>query len=438
MGETIRGAGLLKADLMLATIAENPDRLENERRRFAMSVQSNSSQSQNSTRSQSSEPANDDKQRQEQELWRVREQYYASSPFRQFEVQKEAELLRLLKAEEESTMTQPAGVDFHQLADDNVRERWKLQGIWNQRWGTTKEAWKWKHEDSGPTTKATATAVGTGLFRRPYTRSMKTLKTMRQSTTEEERSKSCDSDRDASRPFNQFIHQMFEEYKRTRSFNESNVFGDEPDIYTRIYEAIRAAWIERGIWDVRWGMLPGLSWKHEESLDNVLNRESGGKSDTPRPAVPALSDHVALGGSSSCVSVGLVLDNNKPPADLAASSRFTGATRLHRRTELLEPNVRRSLEARQANPLRWNDSLRRQHVEKEKPDGYQLFALDVSRNERFKTIAQRRQQKADRRREASTRAAGQHGRDDLPYIARLRPRIARGRAQLASRIEGSS
>ncbi|KAH0425481.1 hypothetical protein CcaCcLH18_10940 [Colletotrichum camelliae] len=287
MGETIRGVGLLKADRLLAAIAENPDRLDDERQRFSRGVQSSPSPSQSSTRSQSSEPPSDDRQRQEQKYWQLKEQYYASSPFRQFEVQKEEELSRLFEAEAESTTRQPAGVDLHQLADKNVKERWKVQGIWNRRWETTKEAWRWKHEDSGPTTNTTATAIGTGLFRRPHRRPAKRI---RQSSPDERRQELYDSDRDASRPFNQFIHQVLEERERIQSFNRSGVFCDTHDIYTRAYEAIREVWTGRGIWDARWGILPGLSWKHEESLDDVLDRELGGKSDTCQTVVSALSD----------------------------------------------------------------------------------------------------------------------------------------------------
>ncbi len=48
-----------------------------------------------------------------------------------------------------------------------------------------------------------------------------------------------------------------------------------PDMSTTAYEAVRKRWIKRGIWDRRWGILPGMWWKHEELLEEFLRREMG-------------------------------------------------------------------------------------------------------------------------------------------------------------------
>jgi hypothetical protein len=39
------------------------------------------------------------------------------------------------------------------------------------------------------------------------------------------------------------------------------------NINTRAYENVKNTWTKRGIWNGRWGILPRMSWKHEEPLE---------------------------------------------------------------------------------------------------------------------------------------------------------------------------
>lgn len=39
------------------------------------------------------------------------------------------------------------------------------------------------------------------------------------------------------------------------------------DINTTAYENVKNTWTKRGIWNKRWGILPGMWWKHEEPLE---------------------------------------------------------------------------------------------------------------------------------------------------------------------------
>ena len=50
---------------------------------------------------------------------------------------------------------------------------------------------------------------------------------------------------------------------------------EPPDINTMAYEAVKQAWVKRGIWDKKWGLLPGMSWKHEHPLEELLREEMG-------------------------------------------------------------------------------------------------------------------------------------------------------------------
>lgn len=45
------------------------------------------------------------------------------------------------------------------------------------------------------------------------------------------------------------------------------------DINTKAYETVKAKWIKFGIWKKTWGFLPGMSWKHEHPLEDLLRVE---------------------------------------------------------------------------------------------------------------------------------------------------------------------
>jgi hypothetical protein len=43
------------------------------------------------------------------------------------------------------------------------------------------------------------------------------------------------------------------------------------DINTRAYENVKNTWNGRGIWNKRWGILPGMLWKQEEPLEEIAD-----------------------------------------------------------------------------------------------------------------------------------------------------------------------
>jgi hypothetical protein len=48
-----------------------------------------------------------------------------------------------------------------------------------------------------------------------------------------------------------------------------------PHINSTAYERVKSTWTGRGIWDERWGILPGMSWKHEQPIEERLREELG-------------------------------------------------------------------------------------------------------------------------------------------------------------------
>jgi hypothetical protein len=91
----------------------------------------------------------------------------------------------------------------------------------------------------------------------------------------EERRAVRERQREASRPYHQFVYQISKERERIQEESENGKGADAADINTRAYENVKNTWTKRGIWNGRWGILPGMSWKHEEPLEEVAADGSG-------------------------------------------------------------------------------------------------------------------------------------------------------------------
>jgi hypothetical protein len=77
-------------------------------------------------------------------------------------------------------------------------------------------------------------------------------------------------EREASRPFYQFVYQVSEECERIQEESADGGDTNTADINTRAYEIVKSTWTKRRIWKTRWGILPGMSWKHEEPLEEEV------------------------------------------------------------------------------------------------------------------------------------------------------------------------
>lgn len=47
------------------------------------------------------------------------------------------------------------------------------------------------------------------------------------------------------------------------------------NISTLAYELVKHTWSKTGIWNTNWGVLPGMSWKHEQLVEVMLRDEMG-------------------------------------------------------------------------------------------------------------------------------------------------------------------
>ena len=319
MADLIRGAGLVQADTALAASAEDPEQVDRARGRFSESPPSYRSHlSHNSARSQSPNPPNEEEQRREDWKWQLIKEHEASFPYTQLRAQINEENDRIIKADETRIRFLPVGMNIYELADKNIKERWFEQGIWNEKW-EKRSVWRWKHEEPfepESESEPNSEAEDCGLFQ--FSRAGVKKEPRRPKSDEElrriaERRPLREREREGSRPLNQFVYQVSKErewiqdvinapkyfamdsndiYMQTvlqalaRSgwpHNELAVrtnIPDPPDINTMAYETVKKTWMKRGLWNKKWGILPGMAWKHEQPLEEMLREEMG---DDPVP-----------------------------------------------------------------------------------------------------------------------------------------------------------
>lgn len=181
-------------------------------------------------------------------------------PYNQFDYQWRREHDRILEQirrrweRRKPTLPYRMGVDLVENAKENVKNRWIEQGIWNDEWNAQGPGAHWKHEkipeplpEPGPPIMS---LFGPIIDSRP-----------RQSKEEyEEVLLAHQRDTAVSRPYHQFVYQISKE----REWIEDELNHGDFDIDAKAYQDVKSSWIKQGIWDPRWGDMPGMTWIHEE------------------------------------------------------------------------------------------------------------------------------------------------------------------------------
>ena len=324
MADTIRGDGLFTANNALAALVEDPQRLDRARARFSESPPSyRSVLSQNSTLPHSPDPPRDEQQDRDERKWKLIREHRASLPGKQYEDQTSQEL-NLLFNDRDRERNVPIGINFFDYVDEMVKERWVKQGIWNEKWKPP-QLGRWKHEEPlEPETESDADQEAGAEVNIFSFCPQKTESKPRRPKSAEELQQIAESrrvrelEREASRPYHQFLYQVSEERGRiqneigplgpqpmselnpTRSNHheaalqvtarhggaprepavQNSTVSTPPHINTTAYETVKGTWMKRGIWNKKWGVLPGMSWKHEQNVDEMLREEMG---DDPVP-----------------------------------------------------------------------------------------------------------------------------------------------------------
>lgn len=290
-GDILAGDGIKTLLQALEEVAQNPEKLDKEREKFADLPKAHRSVptipfGPPETRNARLRRKESEKLQKRQRM--LKNERAASYAFHQFDRESYNEYRRLLNIDQTYVTTRyqdPTGKRsryslMREVAKKNVEACWIEQGIWNSKWDKLgkmydidkidgrESEYPWKHEEPLEPDSESGTERGAeSETERPKSR----------------RSKSVDKrvlreyKREASRPLNQFIHQISKRRKgiegQARLENEASVSA--ADINTRAYEDVKETWREVGIWNLRWGILPGMSWKHEEPLDEEHDPMSG-------------------------------------------------------------------------------------------------------------------------------------------------------------------
>ena len=325
----LRGDGLLQAHGALAALEDDSQLLDRSRSRFSDSPPSYSSyQSHNSTLSQSPNLTSDIQRREEERRWQLIEARRASIPRKQFLDQCKEESKRVLKGIKDRTLDITIGTNFHQLARDNVKKRWVEQGIWNDKWNKMADGC-WKHEEPLELESESETKPR-GLFSfsveqlRSKQRQPKSDEQKRQVA---ERRAKLERDREASRPFHQFIYQVSKEREQIQDKmgNRIAMATIAADINTTAYETIRNKWIKRSIWNKSWGTLPGMSWRHEEPIEQAINSSASVQANLPENSSQEASVDAINGVCARYISGPSLTDLSKSDMFAPAQSNYRQA-----------------------------------------------------------------------------------------------------------------
>ncbi|MCJ1479185.1 hypothetical protein MMC13_007869 [Lambiella insularis] len=338
--DALRGDGLVRAQRALAALDADPLRLDRERQRFSHSPPPyTSNPSGTTTRSASPDPPSEEEQRRQRRRVQLGWEAEASLPYRQFSAQVNEEAKRIFEADLNGTHRIPVGSDERTIAGENVKKFWVEQGIWNNKWSQF-ACGRWKHEESleleselETDSKAGPSPLFSNFPKQPQPKPRRP-KSDDEKRRIAERRAVRDREREASRPYYQFVYQISKEREKIQEESANWEGADAAHINTRAYENVKNTWTKRGIWNGRWGILPGMSWKHEE-----LRKEEAADGPAPVPANPLVNGNHEAGeahtirilGSSSRVELNhrhasgaLNLSLQGPPADIDSAGLEDG------------------------------------------------------------------------------------------------------------------
>ncbi|KAK4038362.1 hypothetical protein C8A01DRAFT_37676 [Parachaetomium inaequale] len=311
METEIRGDDLIEA---LAALARNPELLDRARARF--DGQGSASPTPPVSPESDLDPSAEAEWRRE----RLKVKYSASTPYYQFENQAQEEEERLPRYIRPYKPL-PGVTDIEQHAHANVKMRWVEQDIWRKEWdGQFRPSGPWQHQMPRPDETQGRLPVSDIEVRM------------------------AERNREASRPYHQFIYQVSQERDRikgdltilTRTLPQDVLAsirlatsrppsgkdeppgareGMPPDINTMAYERVKSAWMFRKIWNPKWGVLPGMSWMHEVVDDDPAADAPGNTLWAPRA------------GGTEAASVPPTAPETAPPG-MSTSSRRSASRRL--------------------------------------------------------------------------------------------------------------
>lgn len=279
----------MRVERALADLEGEPQRLDRARVRFEDSPPPyTSDRSSRSTLSQSPNPPSEEQQRRLERRMQLGIDHRASEPYYQFLDQRTDEKDDIIEADLNRTHRLRVGDNPSKIAYENVKRRWIEQGIWNNKWNIYAHG-RWKHEErleleseSETGSEAASSPPPPPLFSFSMEQPQPKPPKPRRPKSDEEKRRIAERriirerEREASRPFYQFIYQISKEREWIQDEPTMMRGVDSADINTRAYEKVKNTWNRRGIWNRKWSIMPGMSWKHEEPF-------VGEDADSPAP-----------------------------------------------------------------------------------------------------------------------------------------------------------
>ncbi|KAL8646870.1 MAG: hypothetical protein Q9210_005882 [Variospora velana] len=318
------GHSLTQAEQTLQGLAEDPDQLDCARRRFSVSPSFTSSNGKGPDSTLTNSPGAE----VSLHMGGVSQEYLhkthrnASRPRPQFQAQQYAERNRLVENDNQQV---PIGTSYERYSYGVIKKRWQEQGIWSDQWdsetGSYNFGHKWMHEEPSPPGFGSEAIIDAedenacNQFRvpRPPKRRKKDELTIEQREVRQRKPEN-------SRPIHQFLWQVAHE--RERITGEPTVrevaASADLDINTKAYENVKEWWVACHIWDTKWGILPGMTWKHERPLEWPPR-------DDPETAPEVVYPNLVSGngGEADPISLKSVHSSPEPPSIIMAWSYGT-------------------------------------------------------------------------------------------------------------------
>lgn len=251
-----------------AKLSENPEQLDRARQRFSRSPPYRSRPSELTTVSESPNLPDEEQRNSTRRETLLMLEHEASRPYQQFRAQQQDEYSLLFQPPPGDGCV--ADMTAMRFASEVVKKQWVKQHIWKDEWnGITTESHvppfaQWKHEEPLTLESESETDVEAekpvrlifapekNLPRRKSRQEIREMKARRSIRGREH---------EASRSLNQFIYRVSE--KREHICEQSRPSGsttlDLDEINAKSYEHVKALWVKKGIWNRKWGILPGHS-----------------------------------------------------------------------------------------------------------------------------------------------------------------------------------
>ncbi|KAL9009236.1 MAG: hypothetical protein Q9173_005715 [Seirophora scorigena] len=318
MTETFAGSSFSRAEKTLARLADDPDRLDRARRRFSASPPSftfSKGPDSTLTNSPGAEVGPHVSGVTQKDI--LEERRMLSRPRPQFDAQHFAEQARLIEHGNKGVHLVAFGTDYDDHSYALVKRRWQEQGIWSHEWdckaGSYRFGHKWMHEEPSPPDAESEPTIDAEKEHSCHLLGVPPPPERRKSEETSEQREIKHQKPESSRPIHQFLWQITHE--RDRISGEPTVGKvaalADLDINTKAYENVKEWWLACHIWDNKWGILPGMTWKHERPLEWPPK-------DDPEPASEAAFPNLVNGnnGGEELMSLKSFLGSPDPPSNL--------------------------------------------------------------------------------------------------------------------------